>query len=140
MKLKVLPKNAYPIQPFSTWAAGIDIATNESKELYPDEVHLFKTGLKIAIPGGYFGLLASRSGLGIKRGLVIAQGIGVIDADYRGELMIPIRNVSDEDQYINSGDRIAQLIIIPHAVPDLVVVDSLEETKRGEGGFGSTGT
>ena len=97
------------------------------------------TGLAVAIPAGYVGILAVRSSMGIKRGVTLANGIGVIDSDYRGEVGVGLVNIGSEAYTILPGDRIAQLMVIPVAQPALELVEELPSTDRGEGGFGSTG-
>ena len=91
------------------------------------------------IPEGYMGLIFARSGLASKRGLAPANKVGVIDSDYRGECMVALHNHTDEERVVEGGERIAQLVIVPYLACDFTVVDSLDETVRGEGGFGSTG-
>lgn len=129
-------------------SAGIDIKSGITTTLRPLETKIINTGIKVAIPKGHVGILASRSGLGVKEGLVVAQGVGVIDSDYRGELKVPIFNRNErERKNVLFGDRIAQLLIMPVIQPAIEVVtvanvyedNSLDETERGEGGFGSTG-
>ena len=98
------------------------------------------TGIAIALPSPeYAALLFARSGLGIKKGIALANGVGVIDSDYRGEIAVGLINLSDRDYTVQPGDRIAQLMIAPVARPRLHFVDTLDETERGEGGLGSTG-
>lgn len=97
------------------------------------------TGLSIAIPNGYFGAVFARSGLATKQGLRPANCVGVCDAPYRGEYIVALHNDSNEDRVINPADRIAQLIIMPFLTAQFNVVDELNETERGVGGFGSTG-
>lgn len=122
----------------SEHAAGLDL-TNAGYDtiLWPKSNAAFDTGVKVAIPEGYFGLVTIRSGLAFKHGL--SAHIGVIDADYRGEIRVLLFNTSESAVRIESGQRIAQLIIVPylHCVPS--EVDTLPSTERGEGGFGSTG-
>ena len=105
----------------------------------PGETKMIHTGLKVAIPMGYCGLIFARSGLASKRGLRPANCVGVIDSDYRGEIVVALHNDSNEVQNIYNGDRIAQLVVVPHARVDFVEVDKLDCTDRGIGGFGSTG-
>ena len=100
---------------------------------------LVHTGIAMAIPEGFVGLVFARSGLATKRGLAPANKVGVIDSDYRGEIMVPIYNQSDKDAVIESGERIAQLALIPYLTADFEETDTLDETDRGESGFGSTG-
>lgn len=105
----------------------------------PGETAFLRTGLAVAIPAGYVGLIFARSGLACKRGLAPANKVGVIDSDYRGEWMIALHNHGDTPQIVNPGDRIAQFVLVPVLPPLMTEVDSLDETARGEGGFGSTG-
>ncbi len=97
------------------------------------------TGLAVAIPAGHVGLLAVRSSMGVKRGVTLANGVGVIDSDYRGEVGVGLMNVSGDAYTVLPGDRIAQLIVLPVAQPAPELVEELPETGRGTGGFGSTG-
>ena len=106
----------------------------------PGQTVLIHTGLALAIPKGYVGLIYARSGLATKQGLAPANKVGVIDADYRGELMVSLYNHSGEERTVNSGDRIAQLVIAPYLTAAFEVAEELDDTARGEGGFGSTGT
>ncbi|MGN1444919.1 MAG: dUTP diphosphatase, partial [Eubacteriales bacterium] len=105
----------------------------------PGETAFLRTGLAATIPAGYVGLIFARSGLACKRGLAPANKVGVIDSDYRGEWMIALHNHGDTSQIVNPGDRIAQFVLVPVLTPLMTEVDSLDETARGEGGFGSTG-
>ncbi|MBR5460486.1 MAG: dUTP diphosphatase [Clostridia bacterium] len=100
---------------------------------------LVHTGIAMVIPEGFVGLVFARSGLATKRGLAPANKVGVIDSDYRGEIMVPIYNQSDKDAVIESGERIAQIALIPYLTADFEETDVLDETDRGESGFGSTG-
>ncbi len=101
---------------------------------------IIPTGIAIALPGAeYVALICARSGLASKFGITMANGVGVIDSDYRGELKVALHNSSDMDYTICDGDRIAQLMVLPVVQPALQLVDQLDETERGEGGFGSTG-
>ncbi|MBD5153697.1 MAG: dUTP diphosphatase [Oscillibacter sp.] len=97
------------------------------------------TGIAAAIPEGYVGIMAVRSSMGIRHGITMSNGIGVIDSDYRGPLSVGLYNLRGEDYVVQPGDRIAQLLVVPVACPEIEVVDTLPETERGEGGFGSTG-
>ncbi len=101
---------------------------------------LVHTGIAMEIPAGFVGLICARSGLATKRGLAPANKVGVIDADYRGELMVALHNHGTADQTIEHGERIAQLMLVPYLTADYTLVDDLSDTVRGEGGFGSTGT
>ena len=100
---------------------------------------LIHTGLSLEIPEGYAGLIFARSGIATKRGLAPANKVGVIDADYRGECMVSLHNHSDKDEVIASGERVAQLVIVPFLKAEFVECDELSDTVRGSGGFGSTG-
>ncbi len=100
---------------------------------------LIKTGIAMEIPEGYAGLIYARSGLALKKGLAPANKVGVIDADYRGEIMVPIHNHGTESQVIEPGERIAQLILTPYILGMFTEVEELGDTERGKGGFGSTG-
>ena len=105
----------------------------------PGESFLFHIGIALEIPKGYVGLVFARSGLATKKGLAPANKVGVIDADYRGEIMVPLFNQSNEPRVIEHAERIAQLVITPFIAANWNVVDELEDTDRGENGFGSTG-
>lgn len=118
-------------------SAGYDIYSDESYILLPGERHTFDTGVAMAIPKGYVGLVMSRSGSAVKNG--IEKGAGVIDSDYRGELKVLLYNHSDESYPICRGDRIAQMLIVPVFQEQPIIVEELDSTERGEGGFGSTG-
>lgn len=126
----------------STDAAGADLyaCIEASEVIMPHETKLIKTGLAMAIPKGLVGLIFARSGLASKRGLAPANKVGVIDADYRGEIMVALHNHTNIEQTIEKGERIAQIAFIPYIKGCFNEVDELSETIRGEGGFGSTGT
>lgn len=119
--------------------AGLDIAANETVTLEPGERKLVGTGVSIAVPNGYVGLLAPRSGNAAKKGLTLANSVGVIDSGYRGEVKGIMVNLGSETVTINSGERIMQLILVPFLSAVVTPVESLDETERGENGFGSTG-
>ncbi|MBU0609350.1 MAG: dUTP diphosphatase [Armatimonadetes bacterium] len=123
-------------------AAGMDLraAIAEPLVLQPLERALVPTGLCIALPEGYEAQVRPRSGLAIRHGITVANAPGTIDADYRGPLCVGLVNLSQTPYTINRGDRIAQLIIAPVSRAELVVVETLDETARGAGGFGHTGT
>ena len=108
--------------------------------LAPGETRLIPIGIAMEIPEGYVGLVFARSGLATKRGLAPANKVGVIDPDYRGEFFVPLRNESAAPQTIEPGERIAQMILTPFLTARFVESETLSETVRGEGGFGSTGT
>jgi dUTP pyrophosphatase len=119
-------------------ASGYDIYSNESYDLYPGEIHAFHTGVKMAIPKDVGGFILPRSGLGSK-GLHLANVIGLIDSDYRGEIVCKLKNNSDQVFNIKMYDKIAQMVLIPTLSFNFNIVDNLDTTERGEGGFGSTG-
>jgi dUTP pyrophosphatase len=128
----------------SDGAAGLDLqaALREPLTLQPGERVAVPTGLSLALPAGHEGQVRPRSGLALKRGITVVNAPGTIDEDYRGELKVLLVNLSREAQVIESGDRIAQLVIAPVTrvvVTEVDSVDALGETVRGEGGFGSTG-
>ncbi len=106
--------------------------------LLPGQRARIPTGLKIAVPAGYGGFLLARSGLSSRDGIALANGVGLIDPDYRGEVQVSLVNLSNQSYTIKNGDRIAQLVLLPAPQFDLTVQAELEETARGEGGFGST--
>ena len=125
----------------SAYAAGYDLyaATNYEVEIRPHETVKVGTGISIAISDGYFGAIYARSGLATKNGLRPANCVGVIDSDYRGEVIVALHNDTNYIQKISIGDRIAQLIISPCPDVTLYPVSELDSTDRGNGGFGSTG-
>ena len=122
-------------------AAGADLyaLTDAPVDIAPGETAVIRTGLALAIPKGYVGLVYARSGLATRQGLAPANKVGVIDADYRGELMGSLYNHSGEVRTVQCGDRIAQLVIAPYLTAEFQVADELDDTVRGNGGFGSTG-
>lgn len=126
----------------SQYAAGADLYALCEEELVfaPAETKLVRTGLAMEIPEGYAGLIYARSGLASKRGLAPANKVGVVDADYRGEIMVALHNHSDKEQRVEPGERIAQLVVAPFLKAEFEERETLSETVRGVGGFGSTGT
>lgn len=118
--------------------AGADLRSANNYKIRPHTAELIDTGIKVAIPFGYFGMVVSRSGHG-KHRISLANRVGVIDATYRGNIFVRLENLSDEEFVIKTYDRIAQLIIVPCLLPEFILSDFLDETERGEGGFGSTG-
>lgn len=122
-------------------AAGADLyaATEYDIVIQPHQTVKIDTGLAMAIPNGYFGAIYARSGLATKQGLRPANCVGVVDADYRGPIIVALHNDTETDQIIPAQSRIAQLIISPVPTVNYVQVRELDETERGEGGFGSTG-
>ncbi|HXH61441.1 MAG TPA: dUTP diphosphatase [Fimbriimonadaceae bacterium] len=121
-------------------AAGMDIYSAEPVELQPMQRRMVRTGLSVAIPAGYEGQMRPRSGLAHKHGLTMVNTPGTIDSDYRGEIRVILINLGQETVRLEAGERIAQLVVVPVCQAVLEVVDSLDDTERGTGGFGSTGT
>ena len=125
----------------SEFAAGADLyaVLDEELTIAPNQTKLIKTGLAMEIPEGYAGFIYARSGLASKRGLAPANKVGVVDADYRGEVMVALHNHSDCPQSVLPGERIAQLVVAPFLKAEFVQAEELVDTVRGAGGFGSTG-
>ncbi len=125
----------------SEYAAGADLyaLTDGEVVFQPGETKLIRTGLAMEIPEGYAGLIYARSGLASKRGLAPANKVGVVDADYRGEVMVALHNHSTVEQRISESERIAQLVVAPFLKAEFFDSETLSDTVRGEGGFGSTG-
>ncbi|MEQ1932393.1 MAG: dUTP diphosphatase [Fimbriimonadaceae bacterium] len=121
-------------------AAGLDLRSTAEVELRPLERKLVPTGVRMAIPAGFEGQVRPRSGLALKRGVGMVNAPGTIDSDYRGEIGVILINLSDSVVKLEKGERIAQLVICPVTRVELTISDDLDETDRGEGGFGSTGT
>lgn len=124
-------------------AAGYDLYADIAEDFVAIEPHTTQkipTRLSIAIPDGYFGAIFARSGLATKEGLRPANAVGVIDQDYRGEIIVALHNDTNHERFVNKGSRIAQLVIMPYLAVKFNEVDKLNTTSRGEGGFGSTGT
>ena len=125
----------------SQYAAGADLyaCLEEKAVIKPGETKLIKTGIAMELPVGYGGFIYARSGLASKRGLAPANKVGVVDCDYRGEIMVALHNHSSEEQEVLPGERIAQMVIAPYVTAEFDVVEELTDTERGQGGFGSTG-
>ena len=143
LKIKKLSPNAILPTYGSAGAAGADLYAlpeGDPITINPGETVFIHTGLSMAIPEGYVGLNFARSGLASKRGLAPANKVGVIDSDYRGELMVALHNHGDVPQIVEPGDRVAQFLIMPVIQAAFVEAESLDDTERGAGGFGSTGT
>ena len=141
LRIKKLRDNAQMPTYGSEWAAGADMyaAIDEAVTIEPGETKFIPTGLAFEIPEGYAGFIHARSGLASKRGLAPANKVGVIDADYRGEVMVALHNHGRVPQTVEVGERIAQMIIAPFITANFIFSDELDDTVRGEGGFGSTG-
>lgn len=141
IKIKKIDSNTTIPTRGSNCAAGYDLYSNEVSVHIPSgETKMIGTGVCMEIPDGYAGFVYARSGLASKRGLRPANCVGVIDSDYRGEIKVALYNDSKECQTVHTGDRLAQIVIAPYLAIDFKEVDELNETDRGEGGFGSTGT
>ncbi len=142
MNLQIVNKSKNEMPAYATaGAAGFDLRANieESITLKNGERKLVPTGLFMAIPVGYEGQVRPRSGLAFKQGLTVLNTPGTIDSDYRGEVGVILINLSGDEQVINPGDRIAQMVFAKHETAIIEPVESLDSTERGEGGFGSTG-
>ncbi len=121
------------------YSAGADLYGLAATAIAPHSTVLIHTGIAVEIPEGYCGLIFARSGLATKRGLAPANKVGVIDADYRGEVMVALHNHTDEEKTVEAGERIAQLAIVPFLHAEYEEAEELSDTVRGAGGFGSTG-
>lgn len=142
MRIKKLHEKAVVPHYATEGSAGLDLTviSDEDTIIIPyQSTMLCRTGLAFEIPKGYVGLIYIRSSVGSKLDLVLSNQVGVIDSDYRGEVMLPLRNLGRSARVINSGTRIAQMVITPINQVDIEITDELSETKRGVGGFGSTG-
>lgn len=142
VKIKKLSENAIIPTYGSPYAAGADLyaCIESALEIAPGETALVKTGLAIELPVGYAAFIYARSGLASKRGLAPANKVGVVDCDYRGEIMVALHNHSGKVQSIEPQERIAQMVIAPYITAEFEETDELSDTVRGQGGFGSTGT
>ena len=143
MKIQIINKSHHPLPSYATaLSAGMDLRANISSSvtLKPLERYLVPRGIYIALPAGYEGQVRPRSGLATKRGITVVNAPGTIDADYRGELRVSLVNLSTEDFIIEDGERIAQLVVARHETVEWEETDSLDETARGTGGWGSTGS
>ena len=142
LKIKVVNRGHQQLPAYATpQSAGMDLRANldEPLTLHPFDRKLVKTGLFIALPEGYEAQVRPRSGLALKHGITVLNTPGTIDADYRGEVGVLLINLSQEDFVIEDGERIAQMVIARHEQGEFVVVEELDETERGAGGYGHTG-
>lgn len=141
ISVKKLKDNAIIPTRGSAYAAGYDLyaCIDATVEIPPHTTAKIGTGLAFALPDGYFAAIFARSGLAAKQGLRPANCVGVCDSDYRGEYIVALHNDSDIPQAVNPGDRIAQMAVLPFMALDFDLTDSLPDTLRGDGGFGSTG-
>lgn len=142
VKIKKVRENAVVPQRATSGSAGADLCAciDEPITIKPGELVKIPTGIAIALPNAELGaFLFARSGLGVKHGICLSNGVGVVDSDYRGEISVGLCNVGGEPYTIEPGERVAQMVIMPVALLPLCEVDELDKTERGEGGFGSTG-
>lgn len=142
MKVKIVNKSVYPSPQYATpYSAGMDLKANISEPviLQPLARTMVPTGLYIELPAGYEAQVRPRSGLAAKYGITVINSPGTIDADYRGEICVLLVNISNEAFTINPGERIAQMVVAKHETVEWEETDTLEESVRGAGGFGSTG-
>ena len=142
LKIQVVNKGHQPLPQYATpQSAGMDLRANlsESIVLKPLERRLIPTGLHIALPAGYEAQVRPRSGLALKKGITVLNSPGTVDADYRGDVGVLLINLSQEEFIVNDGERIAQMVIARHEQGEFVPVEVLDETERGEGGYGHTG-
>lgn len=142
IKIKVVNKGNQQLPEYATpLSAGMDLRANIGEDivLKPMERRLIPTGLHIALSEGYEAQVRPRSGLALKHGITVLNSPGTIDADYRGEICVLLINLSDKDFTITDGERIAQMVIARHEQGEFVIVDELDTTLRGEGGYGHTG-
>ena len=142
MKIKIINKSANELPSYETiQSAGMDLRANNENPiiLAPMKRVLIPTGLFIQLPVGYEAQVRPRSGLALKKGITVLNAPGTVDADYRGEIGVILFNASDEPFVINRGERIAQMVIAKHERAEFELVESLEDSERGQGGFGHTG-
>lgn len=140
--IRVINRGRQPLPAYATeQSAGMDLRADidEPVTLHPMERRLIGTGLHIALPEGFEAQIRPRSGLALKHGITVLNSPGTVDADYRGEIKVLLVNLSAEDFVINAGERIAQMVIARHEKAVFIEVDELDETVRGEGGYGHTG-
>lgn len=143
MKISIKKLNPDAVIPSygTEYSAGADLyaCMNDPVTIGPGEAYLVHTGICMAIPEGYAGLIFARSGLAVKQGLAPSNKVGVIDSDYRGEIMVSLLNHSAQARTISPGERIAQMVITPYLKAEWECTEELDDTVRGSGGFGSTG-
>ena len=135
MKVKLDPGAFMPTRAHET-DAGLDLYSREDTAIYPRDSKCFNTGVHVAIPAGYVGMIKSKSGLNVKHNMTSE---GVIDSGYTGSIVVKLYNHGNKIEHIKAGQKISQLVILPIITPELEVVDELEDTERGTGGFGSSG-
>lgn len=142
VKIKKLNEKAVVPSYGSPYAAGADLyaCLDGDLTIAPHATAVIPTGIALELPVGYAGLIYARSGLATKKGLAPANKVGVVDCDYRGEVKVALHNHGETAQTVSAGERVAQLVVTPYLAVDFVEADSLSDTVRGEGGFGSTGS
>ena len=142
MKIQIINKSNNCLPTFATsQSAGMDLRANltEPVVIHPMERKVILTGLHIALPDGYEAQIRPRSGMALKKGITVLNTPGTIDGDYRGDIGVILINLSNQDFIVENGDRIAQMVIAKYEQPEFELVNELDETERGEGGFGHTG-
>ena len=141
MKIRIITKSGRVPEYKTKGSAGFDLEafTDEDIELLPGQRFLVPTGIFLELPDGYEAQVRARSGLAIKNGISLINGIGTVDSDYRGELLVPLVNLGSEPFVIKNGDRIAQVVIAKYEQAEMIPVEVLDDTERGSGGFGHTG-
>lgn len=141
MKLQIVVENLDLVPEYKTsGSAGLDLSIKENVVLRKDSLQMAGTGVRVSIPKDHVGLVFIRSSIATRRRVYLANNVGVIDSDYRGEILLPlVYQGEDTYLYLERGTRVAQLIVLPYPRVQLAVVDELPSTERGEGGFGSTG-
>ncbi len=142
MEINIINKSGFKLPNYETeGSAGIDLQANidEPIKLEPLDRVLIPTGLFISIPEGFEAQIRGRSGLALKHGITLANGIGTIDSDYRGEIKVILINLGKEPYIINKGDRVAQMVFVKYEKVNLKLVEELDDTSRGKGGFGHSG-
>ncbi len=141
IKIKILRENVSLPKYATSGSAAFDlVSASEMPIIVPAGKRvLIPTGIAISLPENTVAVISARSGLSAKKGITAANGIGVIDSDYRGEIFFSAANISDEDYTVTPGERVAQMMIMPVLMANFIVCDELDETERGAGGFGSTG-
>ena len=142
MKVKIINKSKFELPKYKTeGSAGLDLKADISQDISirPLERKLIPTGIYLSIPKGFEAQIRGRSGLALKHGITLANGIGTIDSDYRGEIGVILVNLGKEAYIVKEGDRIAQMVFIKYEIANFIEVEELDETKRGSGGFGHSG-
>jgi len=142
VKIEIINKSKYPIPKYATLgSAGADLYANTDEDIILEmgKISLIPTGIYMKLPIGYEAQIRARSGLSLKHGVTLVNGIGTIDSDYRGEIGVIMTTIKDEPFIVKPGMKIAQIVISKHETADFIEVETLDETDRGEGGFGHSG-